>query len=373
MSRYSELFRAIYQDIAERPLPEDSSFSSFRVLLVDDEPSVLKSLRRVFLDESCEILTAPDARQALLLLEAEPIQLVISDHRMPGMSGAELLQEIKQRWPDILRIMLTGFADIDAVMKVVEEVGVFKFITKPWHDDDLRMTIRLAFKQYQLEHENRQLRQINKQQWGSVKDLSTLLHDNREAQSNLLQKGGLLSEEQLQQVKYEQQENESFLDALQRLNILTEQSIRQAFQTQLNLPLADLDGEPPTVEMIRFLPQELCERGQLLPLKLAGRCLTLAMVDPSDMVLREHIELLTGLQLRPLVTCRSAIEACLERIVPTAPVQKTISSPQIPQLQAGLVAIRQGLDSVEDALQSLSAEQSKCPLCGSDVDQTTAE
>lgn len=388
MSRYAELFRAMYQPAQERVTSESlqlqADYGSFRILLVDDEPSVVKSLRRVFHDEACEILTANDARQALQLLETEPVQLVISDHRMPGMSGAELLREVKQRWPATQRIMLTGFADIDAVMKVIEEVGVFKFITKPWNDDDLRLTARLAFKQYQLQRENQRLRELNRQQQSKLKDLSTLLYDNCAAQTNLLQKAGLLSEVQLQQAQTALADEESLLDCLLRLQIIDESSLQLAFQQQLNLPPADLKSDPPTPEMIAFLPLDLCQRGRLIPLKLEGRWLHLAMADPSDLLLREHIELLTGLQLRPQVASRSAIEDCLKKVMPAdpdclpaaVPVPETApppsARPHIPQLQAGLAALRQGLDCVEDALQSLSATVPYCPLCGGAIDTESA-
>ncbi len=382
MSRYAELFRAMYQPSLERATSakeqSQADYGSFRILLVDDEPSVLKSLRRVFLDEACEILTAADARQALALLETETVQLVISDHRMPGVSGAELLREIKQRWPDTLRIMLTGFADIDAVMRVIEEVGVFKFITKPWNDDDLRLTARLAFKQSLLQRENQQLRDLNRQQQTKLKDFSTLLYDNRAAQTNLLQKAGLLSSAQLQQAQSARQDEESLLDCLLRLQIIDEKALLQVFQQQLNLPLADLKNAAPNAEMISFLPLDLCQRGRLLPLKLEGRCLHLAMADPSDLLLREHIELLTGLRLQPLVASRSEIAGCLEKVLPppvspvAVPTPQPAARPQIPQLQAGLAALRQGLEAVEDALQPLSGEHPACPLCGGVIETDSA-
>ncbi|MCK4622773.1 MAG: response regulator [Desulfuromonadales bacterium] len=385
MSRYAELFRAIYSDTAgasavSAPVAE-KEFSCFTVLLVDDEPSVLKALNRVFLDEPCQILTAENGRQALQLLEQQPVQLVISDHHMPGLSGADFLRELRNRWPDTLRIMLTGYANTTSIMKVVEEIGIFKFITKPWNDDDLRLTVRLAFKQYQLQEENRRLRDLNRLQQTRLKDISTLLYDNREAQTNLLQNAGLLSAAQLQQVAAEQLPGESLADSLLRLQIISEESLLQAFQSQLNLPAADLKTDQPAAEMIRFLPLELCQRGQLLPLKLEGRYLHLAMADPSDMLLREHIELLTGLQLWPLVASRSAIERCLQKALAaednampgTKSAPRPAARPQIPQLQVGLAAIRQGLESVEDALQALSGDGAKCPLCGDDIDPPAAE
>lgn len=388
MSRYAELFRAMYQSGPDRagaersPAPPD--YAAFRILLVDDEPSVLKALRRVFHDEACEVLVANDARQALLLLETEPVQLVISDQRMPGMSGAELLREVKQHWPATQRIMLTGFADVAELMKVIDEVGVFKFITKPWNDDDLRLTARLAFRQYQLQLENQQLREKNRHQQTKLKDLSTLLYDNCAAQTNLLQKAGLLSADQLQQAQAAQSAEESLLDCLLRLQIINESALQRAFAQQLNLPLADLDNAPPTSEMIALLPFDLCQRGRLVPLKLEGRWLQLAMADPSDLLLREHIELLTGLQLRPQVASRSAIENWLNKVMPAdsaglpaaaaapVPAPWPPARPQIPQLQAGLAALRQGLECVEDALQALSAKQPHCPLCGATIETEDA-
>lgn len=375
MSHYAELFRTIYRDAAVPPVAEDSIAAqpgdTFRVLLVDDELSVLKALRRVLSDEICEVLIASDAGQALQLLETEAVQLIISDQRMPGMGGAELLREVKQRHPDIIRIMLTGLADIDAVMQVVEEIGVFKFITKPWNDDDLRLTTRLAFKQYQLQQENSRLRELNRLQQGQLKTVSDRLPDNSLTQSNLLQNSGAISKEQLLQAQTAQLAEESFIDCLLRLKIVNEEKLQQIFQQQLKLPGADLKKNPPSAGMLRFLPLEFCQRGQLLPLELEGRNLTLAMVDPSDLLLRENIELLIGLQLRLCVTTRSAIEACLQPLVapesqtkPDKGLPKPVIHPQIPQLQAGLAALRQGLECVEDVLSGLSADSSTCPLCG---------
>jgi DNA-binding NarL/FixJ family response regulator len=367
----------LYQDAAEGP--DDSSvaeeYSSFRVLLVDDEPSVLKALKRVYHDELCEILISTDPRQALQLLEQDPVHLVISDYRMPGMDGAEFLNEVKKRCPDTLRIMLTGYADTAAIMKVVDEIGVFKFITKPWNDDDLKLTTRLAYQQYQLQQENKQLRQANKQHRTKLKDITSQLRDNHAAQANLLLKAGTISENQLQQANEEQQKDETFLECLLRINLVSEESLQQAFQSQLNLPPADLINNAPTTEMISFLPLELCQQGHLLPLKLDGRSLQVAMTDPSDMLLREHIELLTGLQLLPQVARRSEIADCLQQIIDaesgpsTAQISEArpVTRQQIPQLQIGIAAIRQGLDAAEDALQALSGPEPKCPLCGGDI------
>ncbi|WP_049824381.1 response regulator [Desulfurivibrio alkaliphilus] len=138
--------------------------SEYTLLLVDDEESVLRALRRLFREDGYRIFTATDADQALAVMAAEPVQLVISDFRMPGRDGVQLLKEIKVRWPETIRIMLTGYTDIDSIMAAVNEGAVYKFITKPWNDEDLRLTVRLAREQYSLRRENRELKMLAERQ-----------------------------------------------------------------------------------------------------------------------------------------------------------------------------------------------------------------
>ena len=102
-----------------------------RVLFVDDEPNVLDSIRRQ-LRKSCEILTATSGVEALALLkDTGPVALVISDMRMPGMSGAELLAKIRDLYPDTVRMILSGQADLESTISAVNEGHVFRFLTKP--------------------------------------------------------------------------------------------------------------------------------------------------------------------------------------------------------------------------------------------------
>ena len=121
----------------------------FRVLLVDDEPNILKAITRVFRREGYQILTANSGREALDLLETEQFHLMLSDFRMPGMDGGELIKRAKARYPEMIRIMLTGHADTSSVMDAINEGAVYKFICKPWNDDDLRVTVALALQQFE--------------------------------------------------------------------------------------------------------------------------------------------------------------------------------------------------------------------------------
>jgi DNA-binding NtrC family response regulator len=133
----------------------------YRLLFVDDEPGILKALGRVFRQENYEVITANNGTEALAVLAQGPVHLIISDFMMPGMNGAQLLREVKQNSPDTIRIMLTGHANTDAVMGAINDGAVYKFILKPWNDDDLRITVALALEQFDLIARNRVLKQEN--------------------------------------------------------------------------------------------------------------------------------------------------------------------------------------------------------------------
>lgn len=126
-----------------------------RILFVDDEENVLKALKRLFMDEDYEILTANTGPAGLAILEKAPeVQVIISDYRMPEMNGVEFLQQVHKRWPETVRIVLSGFADTASVVSAINEGQIYKFIPKPWNDDDLKVTIAKAVELYFLEKKN---------------------------------------------------------------------------------------------------------------------------------------------------------------------------------------------------------------------------
>jgi len=130
------------------------------LLVVDDDEHVRRALRRVLRRAKCRILDAPDAAAALELLAAEPIQVVVSDYRMPGMSGVEFLRVVKDRWPRIQRVLLTGQADSTAIEEAVNQSEIFRFIWKPWDDGHLLITIQSAIDQYWTVEENQRLQAL---------------------------------------------------------------------------------------------------------------------------------------------------------------------------------------------------------------------
>ena len=126
-----------------------------RILCVDDERNVLRALERIFLDDDYEILTASSGEEGLQILdEADQVQVVISDYRMPGMNGVEFLKEVFQRHPETIRIVLSGYADTAAVVAAINEGKIYKFIPKPWNDDELRMTVVKALETFAIHRQN---------------------------------------------------------------------------------------------------------------------------------------------------------------------------------------------------------------------------
>ncbi|MDM8522264.1 response regulator [Desulfococcaceae bacterium HSG8] len=122
----------------------------YSILIVDDEKNILKSLGRVLMDENYHIVMAQSGEQGLSKLENYDADLIISDQNMPGMSGLEFLKKAKLKHPHIASIMLTAQADIEAVKKAVNEVGAYKFILKPWNEDDFRISVRRALELQEL-------------------------------------------------------------------------------------------------------------------------------------------------------------------------------------------------------------------------------
>jgi response regulator RpfG family c-di-GMP phosphodiesterase len=129
------------------------------LLLVDDEPNILQALKRLLRRDGYQILTAVSGQEGLKLLEQHKVQVIISDARMPEMSGIEFLDKARERWPDCIRIMLSGYTELEAVIQAVNRSAIYKFFTKPWEDDLLQDHIKEAFKQYELQDENQRLAQ----------------------------------------------------------------------------------------------------------------------------------------------------------------------------------------------------------------------
>lgn len=136
----------------------------YKIMVVDDEPANLRTLTRMFRD-SYDVLTAESGAEALTLLEQHNVALLISDQRMPQMSGIELMKQTVALRPQMVRILLTGYTDVEALIEAINSGLVYRYVTKPWNNDDLKLTVSRALENYEvvkskhlLEMDNRRLR-----------------------------------------------------------------------------------------------------------------------------------------------------------------------------------------------------------------------
>lgn len=126
------------------------------VLIVDDEPRALESLRRT-LEEDFDVHTATTIREAEEILHAEWVQVILCDQRMPEMSGVQFLSRVREQWPDVVRMIISGYTDPGDIIDAVNEAGIYQYISKPWHPDELLLKLRNAVELFRLQRENEQL------------------------------------------------------------------------------------------------------------------------------------------------------------------------------------------------------------------------
>ncbi|KDD68236.1 response regulator RpfG family c-di-GMP phosphodiesterase [Pseudomonas sp. BT76 TE3572] len=158
-----------------------------KVLLVDDEESILNSLRRLLRGQPYELLLATSGAQALEIMEQHSIDLVMTDARMPNMDGATLLARIHQLYPTTTRILLTGYADMPTIIKAINEGQIHRYISKPWNDEEMLLTLRQALAHQYSERERQRLEQLTRLQNDQLKSLNVTLEKHVAARTAELQ------------------------------------------------------------------------------------------------------------------------------------------------------------------------------------------
>lgn len=145
------------------------------VLCVDDEPNILSSLRRLFRGQGYRVMVAESGKDGLRILETEHVDVVISDMRMPEMDGARFLEHVRERWPSTLRLLLTGYADIQSILDAINRGEIYRYITKPWDDNDILLIVRHALERKALEDEKQRLEALTLVQNEELKLLNSSL------------------------------------------------------------------------------------------------------------------------------------------------------------------------------------------------------
>lgn len=174
----------------ENKLGTDTDTASSRptVLLVDDEPNILSALRRLLRNEPLDVLTAESGMAAAELLAARPVDLIISDMRMPGMSGAELLSLARVQQPEAIRVLLTGYADVQSTIQAINEGQIYRYLNKPWDDTEVLLLVRSALEVGRLRRETERLQVLTQQQNAELKALNADLEQKVEKRTEQLRK-----------------------------------------------------------------------------------------------------------------------------------------------------------------------------------------
>jgi DNA-binding NtrC family response regulator len=144
----AEVFESLMRADKRMPLPVSAAADQRTLLLVDDEQSIRTALSRLLRADGYTILNAASGEEGLELLALNAVQVIISDQRMPGMSGTTFLNSVKQLYPDTVRIILSGYTDLAVVTDAVNRGAVYKFLTKPWDDHFVRELVRDAFRRF---------------------------------------------------------------------------------------------------------------------------------------------------------------------------------------------------------------------------------
>jgi len=160
------------------------------ILIVDDEPTITAVLRDALSREPYVILSACCAEEALPILDRKEVDVVISDEKMPGMSGTEFLAVVRKKYPDSIRIILTGHASLESAVRAINEGEIYRFFTKPCNVLDVALTVRKALQGRDLRKESQRLLRLQEHQFAMIKNLERqypgITHVNRDAKGEIL-------------------------------------------------------------------------------------------------------------------------------------------------------------------------------------------
>ncbi len=156
------------------------------LLCVDDDKGILNSLRRTLKGEDYEVTLANSGYEALEILKEKKVHVVLSDVMMPEMDGVELVSKIKQQYPDIIRLILTGTDDKNVTVKLINTGEIYRYIAKPWDTEELKYILRQSFEHFRLNNENKRLLQENKRISEELVEMNLTLQSDSTDKNNLL-------------------------------------------------------------------------------------------------------------------------------------------------------------------------------------------
>lgn len=220
------------------------------ILFVDDEKSILQAIKRLLRQEEYKLLTAASGKEGLALFEEHDIQLVFSDQRMPEMEGTEFLQKVRERYPETVRVVLSGYAEASVIVEAINQGGVYRFIAKPWNDEELKIAIRQCFEYYEILTQNARLTEQTRLQNEELQRLNERLEEGIQDRTRSLQLSqeileelplGIIGVSQEQEVVFINEYARTTFPALQQ--ILPGAELAEVFPESLSkLVIAGLQG-----------------------------------------------------------------------------------------------------------------------------------
>lgn len=250
------------------------------LMLVDDDAGVLSSLRRLFLDEGYSVVLATGAVEALALLDTEQVAVMLTDLRMPTISGIELLRKVKAKSPHIVRMVLSARADLDSLLKAINDGEVFRFLAKPWNELELKSEVKQAFDHYHVCAENRRLTEVVIRQNQDLKQWNENLAREVEKQTSSIREKN---------------------DELERLNRQLEGNLVDTIKTFATL-LGMRDPETCShsrrvTQASRFIAARLgVSGGELRTIEIAAMLHDIGKIGVPDSILKKSTNLLSRME-----------------------------------------------------------------------------
>jgi CheY-like chemotaxis protein len=267
------------------------------ILLVDDELHVVRALERTFRREY-NVFSATNGEDALAIMEQNDIALIITDQRMPEMTGVELLAWVSRNYPFTTRIILTAYGDSDAklLMDAINVAHAYSYVSKPWETEEMRAIVRQGIVAYEA--------------WWRIKTekrrIGEILVDN-----------GVISVNQLEAALEQQKPGGRLLgEILVDLGYTDEASIYSCYALQLGMPYVSLSQLPVGPKFAELLPLELAYKHNIVPVDAVGGVLTVATSEPLSDEARSEIEEGTGYKVTVVCSLLRDVEAALKQCYP---------------------------------------------------------
>ncbi|MHB8077677.1 MAG: ATPase, T2SS/T4P/T4SS family [Candidatus Krumholzibacteriia bacterium] len=302
------------------------------LLLVDDEPNVLNGLRRRLRACEIDIDVAASAVEAQALMERRRYRILITDHNMPGMSGLEFLRWASCHHPATVRVMLTGQTSASDMAEAVGNGTIFRYLTKPCDDADLRTTVAEALARYDLEGRNRPASAPTD---AGEAGPPRRAEPDRTGLVDLLSRLGAISDSLAERARHECAPRDLHpLAYILADHSITPGQLVRTLATHLGMDTVDLPAYAVDPRAVARVPLSLCRKQLLVPLSLQGRTLLVAVGDPCDHEAIANLEFVTGLKIRAVLADLPAIEAKLAAVygpsAPPAPARRDAAGPPAP-------------------------------------------